>query len=166
MIAIAPRGIKEIDLWSAKMSFGLTLTSGNTDQTQYSGSADIKRRTSTTRYFLDYLGIFTRTEGETSINNHRVNTFFDMFKTQRFFLRPIFGEYFRDPISNISSRVTVGAGMGYQIINTSRTEWDVAGGLAYQKTWFDSAEVGQNSSESSPAFVAGTHFNIELTVGD
>ena len=163
LIAIAPKGFKEIDRWSAKASFGLSLTRGNADQTQYSGEANIKRRTSTTRFVIDYLGIFSRTEGETAINNHRGNTFFDMFKTRRFFLRPIFGEYFRDPISNISHRGTVGTGVGYMVIDTSRTEWDVAGGPAYQKTWFDSTEAGQNSSESTLAFVAGTHFNIELT---
>jgi len=163
LIAVAPRGFKEIDRWSAKASFGLTLTRGNTDQTQWSASADIKRRTSTTRFIIDYLGIFTKTEGETTINNQRVNTNFDMFKTRRFFLRPIFGEYFRDPISNISHRGTVGTGVGYLVIDTSRTEWELSGGPGYQKTWFDSTEVGQNSSESSLAFVAGTHFNIELT---
>ena len=163
LIAIAPKGFKEIDRWSAKASFGVTLTRGNTKQTQYSGEANIKRRTSTTRFVINYLGIFSRTEGETAINNHRGNTFFDMFKTRRFFLRPIFGEYFRDPISNISHRGTVGTAVGYLVIDTSRTEWELSGGPGYQKTWFDSTEVGQNSSESSPAFVAGTHFNIELT---
>ena len=163
LIAIAPRGLKEIDRWSAKASFGVTFTRGNTKQTQYSGEANIKRRTSTTRFIIDYLGIFTRTEGETIVNNQRVTTNFDMFQTRRFFLRPIFGEYFRDPISNISHRGTVGTGVGYLVIDTSRTEWELWGGPGYQKTWFDSTEVGQNSSESSPAFVAGTHFNIELT---
>ena len=163
LVTIASGEPKEIDHWSVKASFGLTLTRGNTEQTQYSGEANIKRRTSTTRYLLNYLGIFTKTEGDTTLNNHRVKTSFDIYKTRKYYLRPIFGEYFRDPISNISSRVTVGAGMGYQIIDTSRTEWEVAGGPAYQQTWFDSTEVGQSSSESTPAFVTGTHFNIELT---
>ena len=163
LVAIAPGEPKEINYWSAKFSLGLNLTRGNTEQTQYSAIANIKRRTSATRFVTDYLGNFTKTDGEQTVNNERVNTYFDIFKTRKYFFRPFFGEYYRDPFKNINSRVTVGAGMGYHIIDTSKTEWDVAGGPAYQRTRFDSVQVGQASSESTPAFVAGTHFNRDLT---
>ena len=53
--------------------------------------------------------------------------------------------------------------MGYHIMDTSKTEWDVTGGLAYQTTRFESVEPGQDSGTSTPAFVAGTHFNRDLT---
>ncbi len=163
LVAIAPGEQKEINYWSAKLSFGLNLTRGNTEQTQYSAIANIKRRTSATRFVTDYLGNFTKTEGVETVNNQRVNTYFDIFKTRKYFFRPIFGEYYRDPFKNINSRVTVGAGMGYHIIDTSKTEWDVSGGPAYQRTRFDSVQVGQDSSESTAALVAGTYFNTELT---
>ncbi len=163
LIAIAPGEPKEINYWSAKFGLGLNLTRGNTEQTQYSAIANIKRRTSATRFVTDYLGNFTKTDGEETVNNQRVNTYFDIFKTRKYFFRPFFGEYYRDPFKNINSRVTLGAGMGYHIIDTSKTEWDVAGGPAYQRTRFDSVKVGQALSESTPAFVAGTHFNRDLT---
>jgi hypothetical protein len=163
LVAIAPGAPREINYWSGKLSIGLNLASGNTEQTQYSAIGDIKRRTSKTRFVTDYLGNFTKTEGVQTVNNQRVNTYFDIFKTRKYFFRPFFGEYFRDPIKNIGSRVTLGAGMGYHIIDNSKTEWDVSGGLAYQTTRFDSVEPGQDSSESTPAFVAGTYLNRELT---
>jgi hypothetical protein len=163
LVAIAPGEPKEINYWSAKISFGLNLTSGNTDQTQWSTIANIKRRTSKTRFITDWLGNFTRAEGIETVDNQRFNAFFDVFKTRKYYYRPIFGEYFRDPFSNIGSRVTVGAGMGYHIIDTSKTEWDVAGGPAYQRTQFESVQEGEDSSESTPAFVVGTHFNREVT---
>ena len=53
--------------------------------------------------------------------------------------------------------------MGYHIIDTSKTEWDVWGGPAYQRTRFDSVQIGQASSESPPAFVVGTYFSREVT---
>ena len=53
--------------------------------------------------------------------------------------------------------------MGYHIIDTSKTEWDVWGGPAYQTTRFDSVQIGQASSESPPAFVVGTYFSREVT---
>jgi hypothetical protein len=163
LVAIAPGEPKEINYWSAKLSIGLNLTSGNTEQTHYSSIANIKRRTSATRFVTDYLGNFSETEGVETVNNQRLNTYFDVFKTRKYFFRPIFGEYYRDPFTNISSRVTLGAGMGYHIIDTSKTKLYVSGGLAYQTTRFESVGPGRDSSESTPAFVAGTHFDRELT---
>jgi len=163
LVAIAPGKSKEIDYWSAKLSLGLNFSSGNTEQTQYSSIANISRRTSATRFVTDYLGNFTKTEGEQTVNNQRLNSYFDIFKTRKYFFRPIFGEYYRDPFKNIKSRITVGAGMGYHIIDTPKTKWDVSAGPAYQRTRFDSVQAGQASSESTPAFVAGTLFNREVT---
>jgi hypothetical protein len=53
--------------------------------------------------------------------------------------------------------------MGYHIIDTAKTEWDVAGGPAYQTTRFDSVQPPQDSSEDTPALVIGTYFERELT---
>jgi putative salt-induced outer membrane protein YdiY len=163
LIAIAPGEPKEINYWSAKISLGLNVSQGNTDQVQYNSKWNIKRRTSATRLVFDYLGNFSSTEGVETINNQRLNSFFDVFKTRKFFYRPIFGEYYRDLFKNIKSRVTLGAGIGYHIIDTPKTKWDMAGGPAYQKTQFDSVQPGQDSSESTPALVAGTHFETDLT---
>jgi hypothetical protein len=39
----------------------------------------------------------------------------------------------------------------------------VAGGPTYERTQFDSVEVAEDSSESTTAFMAQTHFNTDLT---
>ena len=163
LVAIAPGGEKEIDYWSGKMSFGVNFSKGNTDEMQYSSIANIKRRTSATRLVVDYLGTITEMNNVETVNNHRMQGYFDVFKTQKYFFRPVFGEVYRDPFINIKYRVTFGFGMGYNIIDTSRTEWKAAAGPAYQTTKFDSVESGQASSESTPALVAGTDFDTELT---
>ncbi len=163
LIAIAPGEPKEINYWSAKISLGLNISQGNTDQVQYTSIWNIKRRTSATRLVLDYLGNFSTTEGVETINNQRLNSSFDVFKTRKSFYRPIFGEYYRDLFKNIESRVTLGAGIGYHLIDTPKTKWEVAGGPAYQKTQFESVQSGQDSSESTPALVASTYFETELT---
>lgn len=163
LVAIAPGGDRELDYWSAKISFGFNFSRGNSDETNFSGTANIKRRTSATRVILDYLGNITRTRNVETVNNHRVSGSFDVFKTRKYFYRPVFGEYFRDPFKNIDNRFTLGAGAGYHIINTPKTEWEIAGGPAFQTTQFVTVEPGQASSEWTPAFVAGTHFETELT---
>ena len=163
LISIAYGEPKEIGYWSAKVSLGLDIREGNSDQIDYSASAHAQRRTSESRFFIDYLGIFNKTEGVETANSQRISSYYDIFKTRKFFWRPVFGEYFRDPFSNIQNRVTVGTGIGYHIIDTSKTEWDITPGIAYQYTQNVSVEAGQDTDNSTPTFVLGTNYDTELT---
>jgi hypothetical protein len=88
LVAIAPGAPREINYWSAKVSIGVNISRGNVAQTQYNTAANIKRRTSKTRFVTDYFGNFTKTEGVETVNNQRVNTYFDIFKT--IFFPPVF----------------------------------------------------------------------------
>jgi putative salt-induced outer membrane protein YdiY len=163
LISIAYGEPKELGYWSAKISLGLDIRSGNSDQTNYNASAHAQRRTSGSRFFIDYLGVFNKTEGIETASSQRISSYYDIFKTRKFFWRPVFGEYFRDRFSNIQNRVTVGTGVGYHIIDTSKTEWDITPGLAYQYTQNVSVEPGQDTDNSTPAFVLGTVYDTELT---
>jgi Protein of unknown function, DUF481 len=163
LISIAYGEPKEIGYWSAKISLGLDIREGNSDQIDYSASAHAQRRTSESRFFIDYLGIFNKTEGVETANSQRISSYYDIFKTRKFYWRPVFGEYFRDPFSNIQNRVTVGTGIGYHIIDTSKTEWDITPGIAYQYTQNVSVEAGQDTDNSTPALVVGTVYDTELT---
>ena len=163
LVSFGPGATREIDYWSGKITFGATLTRGNTEQTQWSSEADIKRRTSNTRLTIDWLGNFTEADGEQTVDNQRLNFSYDVFMAREYYLRPIFGEFFRDPFSNIRYRYTVGTALGYHIIDTPKTEWDVTVGPAYQETRFESVEAGENETESTPALVGETRFDTELT---
>jgi putative salt-induced outer membrane protein YdiY len=163
LISIAYGEPKEIGYWSAKISLGLDVREGNSDQINYSASVNAQRRTSESRFSIDYLGIFNKTEGIETANSQRISSYYDIFKTKKFFWRPVFGEYFRDRFSNIQNRVTVGTGIGYQIIDTPKTEWDVTPGIAYQYTQNVSVEAGQDTDNSTPAFVLGTNYEIKFT---
>jgi hypothetical protein len=163
LISIAYGEPEEIGYWSAKISLGLDIRKGNSDQINYSTSAYAKRRTSESRFFIDYLGIFNETDGVETANSQRVTSYYDIFKTKKFFWRPLFGEYFRDPFANIENRATIGTGVGYHIIDTSKTEWDITPGVAYQYTQNISVEAGQDTDNSSAALAIGTKFDTELT---
>lgn len=152
-----------IQLWSAKISIGLNFTRGNTDEDDLSTSVDVRRRTSATRFVLNYLGNYSRTSGVDTVNNNRLNAYFDIFKTRKYFWRPVFGEYFRDPFQNIDGRNTVGTGIGYHIINTAKTEWDATAGVAYQGTEFTSVEAGQDLNISTPVLAISSLYETGLT---
>lgn len=163
LVSFITGGEEESDYWSAKITLGLIVRSGNTDQVDYNAKANIQRQTSFSRFIADYIGNVSNTQDVETINNHRVTATHDIFKSRRFFFRPIFGQYYSDRFSNIDSQVTIGTGVGYTIIDTSRTDWNIAGGPAYQSTRFVSVEPGENIKETTPALVVSTDYEIELT---
>ena len=168
IISFAPGGKKERDLWAIKATLSIDLKQGNTDQIDYTAKVNIRRRGSTSRFLLDYIGNISKTNGGDgslveTINNHRLNASYDYYKTRYFFYTPVFFEYFSDPFTNIDSRLTLGTGLGYTMIDDGRTELSFSGGPAFVKTEFVSVTVDQNSSESTPAAVLRTNYDFELT---
>jgi len=163
LVSFITGGEDELDFWSSKLTLGLIVRSGNTDQVDYNAKLTVKRQTSFSRFNLDYVGNISNTQDVETINNHRITANADRFKTRSFFYRPIFGEYYKDKFSNIDARVTVGTGIGYTIIDTSRTEWNVTGGPGYQATKFVSVQAGENPEETTPALVVTTDYDLEMT---
>ena len=151
------------DYWSGDISLGGNFRSGNTDQTEFSASVALQRRTVESRITLDYLANFTRNNGVESANNHRLKLNWDRFMSDRFFIRPLFGEWYRDPFLNIDARFTGGTGAGYQLIDSKKTEWSVFAGPSRQATRYFEVEEGASDTESSWALSIGTDYETELT---
>ncbi len=160
---ITPGGKREIDFWSGKISLGLNLQSGNTRQVTLSTSADLARRTPATKLELDYLGNYSEVSGTENVNNHRVNATYDIRLNRSLFVRPVQAEYYRDPLANISQRLTVGVGVGYDIFDRDGLEWQVAAGPGYQYTRFLTVEAGQADSTSTPAAMLQSYFKADIT---
>ena len=163
LISITPGADSEQDNWSTKISFGLNFTRGNSELTDFILKLNIKRRTPENRFVIDYLGNRSESGDLQTVNNHRLNTFFDIFAAREYFWRPVFYEYYRDPFQNVDSRNTIGIGGGYHIIDTPRTTWDVSGGPAYRATRYVSVEPGDSDSVDTPALVANTFYDTPLT---
>jgi len=163
VLSITAGAPKEWNYWSAKVSAGFNYRTGNTEQTEFNTKMTFMRRTPKNRIEFDYLGNFSETDGTTIADNQRANAGWNRFLSQRFYITPVYGEYYRDPFQNIASRWTLGVGLGYQIIDTSKVGWNVNGGIAYQLTNFDDVLEEESDSESSPALAIGTKYDNELT---
>jgi hypothetical protein len=163
LISISSGAESELRKWTIKIDLGLNASSGNTDQINYSAQADIRRRTAANRFVLNYLGQFSSSQGEDTADNNRLSAYYDIFKSRTIFLRPVFGEYFRDPFQNISDQYTLGTGGGYTFIDTEKTEWNLPVGLAYQQTQFVSVQAGEDNPISTPALAIGTTYATEIT---
>jgi Protein of unknown function, DUF481 len=163
LVSITAGVPKERNYWDGGIVLGGNLRSGNTKEIEASANVSFQRRTVENRIILDYLGNYSSTNDLKSANNHRANAVWDWFFSEKLFLRPIFMEYYRDPFQNIDNRFTAGTGIGYQIIDTSKTDWSVFAGPAHQTTHFDAVPPGDASREETWAFSAGTNFHTELT---
>lgn len=163
LLSVAAGVPKEANYWSANVSVGGNISSGNSDQTNVSVIADAKRQTVDSRVALSYLGNYNTANEVSTANNHRAGVVWDWFMSDRLFVRPVFAEYYSDPFQNIDRQITLGAAMGYELIHTPKTNWYVFAGPAYQGTRFDAVPPGEPRSQSSPALSAGTSLSIELT---
>ena len=163
LVGITVSATREIDRWSFDLSLGTNVRQGNAEFVEYNMMAGAERRTPQSRAFVDYLGSFNETEGVRVANNHRVNAVFDRFSGSRLFWRPLIGQYFRDPFQNIAHQGTLETGLGYELINTSRTDWDVYGAAGGNYVSRVSVEPGQPQDSTSPAYSLGTNFETEVT---
>jgi hypothetical protein len=163
LLTISRAATSRRDYWSGDVSLGGNFRSGNTDQTEFSTSIALKRRTVESRITLDYLANFTRNNGVESANNHRLKLDWDRFVSDKFFIRPLFGEWYQDPFQNIDSRFTGGTGAGYQLIDSKKTDWSVFAGPSRQATRYAEVEEGASDTESSWALSIGTDYETELT---
>jgi len=170
LISFAPGGNFERDLWSIKVTLGLDIKQGNTDQLDYTAKVNLKRRASRTRFVLDYIGNISKTDGGgtqqglvETISNHRISANYDYYKTRYFFYNPVFAELFRDPFLNIDLRTQIGTGLGYTVIDDGTSELSFSGGPAFVNTDFVSVAVGEKESEATGALVLRTDYDTALT---
>jgi hypothetical protein len=163
VISVAKGAERERDLWTGSFSLGANIRSGNSDLTDSSIQARAERRRAVSRYVAEYLGNFSSAEGIETSNNHRLTTYFDVFKSSKTYWRQIYFEYVRDKFRNIQHQGTVNTGIGYDIIRTSKKDWDITASVGALYKQFVSVEPGNSIDNLSPALGFGTRYDQEVT---
>lgn len=162
LLGITPGGSR-INHWSGDITLSLTTRSGNSSETVYTANAALLRRTPATRLSLDYDGYVSVIEGSDTANSRRLTAEFDYWLSDRLYLVAPYAEAFADPFQNIDLRLTLGVGMGYEIVDTSDLDWSLIGAPAYQVTRFDSSLPGEEDHQESTAFVFISETEWEIT---
>ena len=98
LMSIVPAGERERDRWDGKMSLGLAFRRGNTNQTDLTYQAFVRRRDALTRVRLDLNGAIGEVEGEQTVNNHRTTFKIDLFVSPRFYITPLSFFLYHDKI--------------------------------------------------------------------
>ncbi|RLA73384.1 MAG: DUF481 domain-containing protein [Epsilonproteobacteria bacterium] len=162
IISLAPEGNNFFDYWSGKITLNIDFRKGNKNQYDFVAKANIKRRTSDSNLYFDYLGRVSSLDDSETANDHRINQKYDRYITRNFFWTPLFAEYYQDKFQNIDNQVTAGVGIGYTIVDNKWIEWDVSGGPAYTYIKYISVTSGSDTA-TSPAFELSTKLDIEVT---
>ncbi len=152
----------ERDYWSLRWTTGLTLRSGNTEQSDVASFLMVQRRSPLARTRLEVNTSYSVSEGAEVTNNHRASLRQDIFLTPRFYV-PSSLQYYRDKMQNIASSWTPGLGVGYEILDQHDVEWGVDVGAGYQYTRYDEVAAGDDITVGSASFLAGTRLSWELT---
>jgi len=164
LLGITPSGGRTgIRDWSGDFDLGLSVQSGNNEQTTLTTSAELARRTPNTSFLINYLGNYSQVNNVQSANSQRLNSTYDLRLNHDWFLRPIQLEYYQDSLANLAHRVTAGVGAGYYVLDRDELEWTVSAGPGYQATWFENVKSGESDTATTPAAVLGSNFKADLT---
>jgi hypothetical protein len=169
LLSIASSGENERDLWDGYVNLGINLREGNTVQFDYTFSAGMQRRSSSSRFKTDYIADYSRyqeqetEETKVTADSERLTSSYDWFFNPKIYFRAADFEYMADELLNLEYRIHYGIALGYHIIDTSRTSWDVNLGPSYQKSKFLSVVDEVNNSEDSFGVTLGTDFTFEVT---
>ncbi|MDQ7045286.1 MAG: DUF481 domain-containing protein [Sulfurimonas sp.] len=163
IVSFAPAGERERNFWSGKVSIAVDKRTGNKNQFDFTSQLNLQRRTDATRLSFDYLGRISSVEGDESANDHRITETFDVYITKRFYWTPLFSEYYTDKFQNIKTQLTASIGLGYTLIDKRKLSLDLSGGPGILYTRYDTVELGQKSTRTSPSFETRIKLDYEFT---
>lgn len=163
LVSITPSFERERDRWTGDIDLGLNVRQGNTDISEFNVGLGVRRRTPVSRLSLDYIGYTNETDGERISDSHRINLSVDRFTGRRLFWRPISVQYYRDEFQNIAHQATVDTGLGLELVDTKRMDWELQAGVG--GNYLDHVSVGDNNAnnEWSPVGTFGSDLVVDIT---
>ena len=162
IISINPP-VKPIPKWTGSVSAAITSTHGNTKTESITGSANLKKRTEKDRTTLnaDYARgkQDDRATGkeETIEDWWRARAKYDYFFSKKMY-GYLDGRYEKDAVAELDRRITVGAGTGYQWIESDDMNFSTELGLASLYEKYDN----QTNSNSEISAQLGYSFDKKL----
>lgn len=147
-----------VEGWKGQASVGANWSTGNTDELDLSLALNAKRKSPKWEHKLAAYADFTRTNGIKTAE--RLGLSYRLrrdFKDSPWFVFGT-GSYERDRFQGVDRRFTEIAGLGYQIIDSDPTDWEVSLGPAMRQTRFS-----DGTHENRLAIAMGTDFEHDIT---
>lgn len=119
--------------WSGRVTLGVTDTSGNTETRDAYVEAGLKATAKGWRWTTDGRAKYAESSGVQTAGSWLAGTRYDWFFRERQYLYGRASAQ-RDTFSGIDFRWTAGAGYGYKVIESDRTNLELRAGLDYVST--------------------------------
>jgi putative salt-induced outer membrane protein YdiY len=150
-----------LDVWAGAASLALAGTTGNAQAQTFTTAANAARVTNSDKTTLSFSAIrgSALVDGvkSTTAQAVRGGVGYNRNVTPRLFVS-VFNDYEYDRFQSLDLRFVLGGGLGYSLIKSERTIWDLLGGMAYNREKF-STPLTRNSAEA----YWGYEFNYQLT---
>jgi putative salt-induced outer membrane protein YdiY len=149
--------------WTGSVTAGVMLTRGNTYTDSANAGFDAVRRAEEDRLTLKAAYNYSREkpsgeEARVSQENWMAGVKYDYFVSEKWFLYGN-GRVERDHIANLDLRLTPGAGVGYQWIESAKTNFNTEGGL----TWVYERYTDPDSTRDYLAARLAYHLDHQLS---
>lgn len=121
--------------WRGSIGAGASVSSGNTRSTSVNINAEALRATQNDKTRIYGTGLYGKNNGVQSANMLRAGGRYDYDMTPKVFA---FGgiDFERDKIGNLKFRWAPSVGLGYHVIKSESTTFDIFGGIGYVKDDF------------------------------
>jgi putative salt-induced outer membrane protein len=134
--------------WRGTMGISTTLSSGNTDTRTTLINGDMASKTDTSKTSVLAYVNNASAAGVSTANRKGITGQYDYNLSKQLYAYGRAGLE-SDKVKDLSSRLGLGAGLGYHVINTASTEFDVYGGLGYSKDKYGMVQtIGGKTSSS------------------
>jgi len=156
--------------WGGVLDTGLALTRGNSSTASYTLSGRAIRETPRDKLTVYTTYVYasdnTTVPGRTTANAIRSGVRGDLNISPRVFVFA-FADYETNELQNLDLRQVYGGGLGYHLIRTDRTRFDVFGGFAYDRDSFSSYFISNPAPPPPLTFVPSIVKNsAEALVGE
>jgi hypothetical protein len=164
------------DYWSGMFDLGLSLTEGNSSTAALTIAGKASRVVPKNKLTLYYTEVYSRDSNEspalTTANaiHAGVRDEFNLIPRVYAFA---FTDFDEDALQHLDLRNVIGGGLGYHVINTKKTQFDVFGGVSFNQEYFASYTIANpapppvllfepSQSRHSAEIVAGESLSTKL----
>ena len=164
------------DYWSGLFDLGLSLTEGNSSTTALTIAGKASRVVPKNKLTLYYTEVYSRDSNESpalTTANAIHGGVRDEFNLNARVYAFAFTDFDEDALQHLDLRNVLGGGLGYHLINTKKTQFDVFGGGSFNQEYFASYTIANpapppvllfepSQSRHSAEIVAGESLSTKL----
>lgn len=154
--------------WGGNVTAGFTMTRGNSETEMASLDADVSRRGEKDRTTLKAGYLYGKQKDPaTGENVKTTDKWFASAKYDYFFSKKWYGfgigRVERDNVANLDLRALLGAGVGYQWIETDKTKFATEAGVAFKREEFAGAVSAENDFAAHLAYRFEQKFSDQVS---